>query len=183
MDERLETKLLEEAKAGSAEAFEQAITPHLPMLFAYSRAICADHHAAHDVVQEVALIAHQNLTHLFPQTDFGAWLKAIARRQALSMRRRLTRAPILAEASLEAVYLDPTPDATAPRRDALAGCLRQMEGRLGRILHEHYFVGLKVPDIAHAMNMKRHAIAQLLYRGRVLLRECIQKKLTEEAAS
>lgn len=183
MDERLETELLEAAKAGDREAFERSITPHFPMLFAYSRAVCGDHHAAHDVVQEVALIAHQNLKHLFAQTDFASWLKAIARRQALAMRRKLTRTPVLAESSLEAVYHDPTPAAGAPRREALARCLQGIDGKLGRILHDHYFQGLKVPDLAQAMNLTRHAIAQILYRGRTLLRECIQRRLKVETAT
>jgi len=183
MDERLEGELLEAAKAGDRQAFERAITPHLPMLFAYSRAVCGDHHAAHDVVQEVALIAHQNLNHLFAQTDFASWLKAIARRQALSMRRKLNRAPLLTEPLLETVYHDPTPQAAAPRREALAKCLQGVEGKLGRVLHDHYFQGLKVPELARAMNLTRHAVAQILYRGRTLLRECIQRRLNEEAAS
>src|SRR6266850_2558088 len=35
-------------------------------IFAYSRAIFSDYHAAQDVVQETAIIAFRNLKHLFP---------------------------------------------------------------------------------------------------------------------
>ena len=80
--------LLARAKKGDAIAFEHLIAPHLPMLFAYSRAICLDFHAAQDVVQESAIIAFRNLNHLFPEADFSTWLRAIARRQALEARRK-----------------------------------------------------------------------------------------------
>ena len=83
-----ESDLLDKAKAGDGAAFELLLVPHLPMLFAYSRAICGDYHAAADVVQETALIALRRLDHFFPEADFAAWLKAIARREALSARAR-----------------------------------------------------------------------------------------------
>ena len=37
-----ETELLARAKKGDAPTFERLLTPYLPMLFAYSRAIVGD---------------------------------------------------------------------------------------------------------------------------------------------
>src|SRR5262249_42656769 len=79
-----ESGLLELAKAGDREAFASALGPYLPMLYAYSRSICADHHIAQDVVQQTALIAYRKVGFLFKEVDFGTWLKGIARREALA---------------------------------------------------------------------------------------------------
>src|SRR5204863_498194 len=86
-----EQRLLAQAKKGNAPAFERLVTPYLPMLFAYSRAICLDYHAAQDVVQETAIIAFRNLNHLFPEADLPTWLMSIARRQPLAVLRKLHR--------------------------------------------------------------------------------------------
>ena len=56
MDSPSEPDVVDTAKADAAE-FERGLLPHLPMLFAYSRAICGDYHVAQDVVQQTALIA------------------------------------------------------------------------------------------------------------------------------
>src|SRR5438105_576107 len=96
-----ETELIARAKKGDAPSFEHLMTPYLSMLFAYSRAICSDYHAAQDVVQETAIIAFRNLDHLFPEADFPTWLRAIARRQALDARRKLRRHARFTEEAIE----------------------------------------------------------------------------------
>jgi RNA polymerase sigma-70 factor (ECF subfamily) len=181
MDDPAEIELLNQAKAGDRVAFERALKPHLPTLFGYSRAICGDYHVAQDVVQETALIAFRNLNHLFAETDFATWLRAIARRQALAARRKLARLGLgIVEEAVEAVYQDPSPAATASRRAALQKCLEALGGRLGQVIRGHYFQGSKLAELADAMAMKVNAVKQLLYRARLSLRDCIRERLRLE---
>jgi len=181
MEDAAEIEVLNQAKAGDRAAFECALKPHLPMLFAYSRVICGDYHMAQDVVQETALIAFRNLNHLFPEADFATWLRAIARRQALAARRKLTRVGLgIVEEALEAVYQDPTPTATASRQVALQKCLEALGGRLSQVIQGHYFQGSKLSELADAMAMKVNAVKQLLYRARLSLRDCIRERLRLE---
>jgi RNA polymerase sigma-70 factor (ECF subfamily) len=178
-----ETKLLSAAKAGDAHAFERALRPHLPMLFAYSRAICGDFHAAEDVVQETAQIAYRKLNYLIPEADFAGWLKAIARRQALAARRKLTKASLVAETVIERVYQDPTSAALDRRGEALEMCLRQLEGRAAEAVRAHYFEGVKLNELAPKLAMTPAAVRQMLHRVRLLLLECVQKRLGVESLS
>jgi RNA polymerase sigma-70 factor (ECF subfamily) len=181
MDGSHEMDLVAKAKAGSKAAFEAALRPHLPMLFAYCRAVCGDFHIAQDVVQETALIAFRNLHHLFPEADFATWLRAIARRRALSARRSLARLNLgLVEEAIEGVYQDPTPEATAARREALQVCLEQLHRRLADVVRGHYFQGLKLADLADQMAMNTNAVKQLLFRARQALRDCIRQRLRLE---
>lgn len=172
-----ESRLLDEARSGDAAAFERVLTPYLPMLFAYSRAICGDYHTAQDVVQTTALIAYRNLNHLFPEADFAAWLKAIARRQALAARRGLTRVKLLADDLLEQAYQDPSPAATGPYQDALSRCLDALGGRMAEVVRVHYFQGTKLAAAAEKLELSATAAKQLLYRARLRLRDCVQARL------
>jgi len=179
MDSPTESELLNQAKAGNRKAFERALVPHLPMLFAYSRAIGGDYHTAQDVVQEPALIAFRNLEHLFPEVDFAIWLRAIARRQALAARRKLARLDLgIVEETLESVYQDPT--LTALRREALLKCLEALGGRMAQVIRGHYFEGAKLLELAAEMTMKTNAVKQLLFRARLNLRDCIRERLRLE---
>jgi RNA polymerase sigma-70 factor (ECF subfamily) len=182
MDLSSESELLARAKAGDDQAFAQVLVPYLPMLFAYSRAICGDYHTAQDVVQDTALIAYRNLHHLFPEADFSTWLRAIARRQALSARRSANKLNLVADETLEAAYQDPEPAGWGPQQEALAHCLRILGGRMGQVLQAHYFEGSRLADVAAGMEMNVSAVKQLLYRARLWLHQCVQKRLGLEDA-
>jgi RNA polymerase sigma-70 factor (ECF subfamily) len=173
-----EARLLAQARKGDAAAFERLLVPLLPMLFAYARAICGDHHAAQDVVQETALIGFKNLRHLFPQADFSTWLRAIARRQALEAGRKLRRPAILAEEAVERAYEDPA--AAAARRLLLADCLRALGDRAQGVVREHYFEGSPLSDVASRLNTSLPSVKQLLYRARRLLEDCVRKRVGTE---
>jgi RNA polymerase sigma-70 factor (ECF subfamily) len=177
MNDDREAELLEAAKRGATDAFEEAIRPHLPMLLAYSRAVCGDFHLAQDVVQETALVAFRNLNHLFPEADFASWLKAIARRQALAARRKNLRLATWTDEALEAAYADPTPEAMGPRREALVLCLEGLDAEAGRIVRSHYFDGLKLAALAATLDMNLNTVKTTLYRARLRLLECVERRL------
>ena len=178
-----ESRLIAAAKIGNKEAFEKALRPHLPMLFAYSRAIVLDFHAAEDVVQETAQIAYRKLNFLIPEADFAGWLKAIARRQALAARRKLTKTSLVTEEVIERVYQDLAPATEGRRGEALTECLDGLEGRSADVVKAHYFEGVKLNDLAPRMDMTPMAVRQLLHRVRVLLLDCVRRKLGVENAS
>jgi len=177
-----ETRLIAAAKDGNKEAFERALRPHLPMLFAYSRAIVGDFHAAEDVVQETAQIAYRKLNFLIPEADFAGWLKAIARRQALAARRKLTKTSLVTEEVIERVYQDLAPASEGRRGEALTECMDGLEGRAADVVKAHYFDGIKLSDLASRLDMKPVAIRQLLHRVRVLLLDCMRRRLGVENA-
>jgi RNA polymerase sigma-70 factor (ECF subfamily) len=172
-----ESELLDRAKSGDRSAFERALAPYLPMLYAYSRSICTDHHLAQDVVQETALIAYRKLRFLFPEVDFGTWLKGIARRQALSERRKAARLRPVVEEILESVFDDPTPQAVAPEREALDDCLKRLTGQAAQIVGAHYFQGSKLTEIATLLKLNCNTVRTVLHRARLALEDCIRGKL------
>jgi RNA polymerase sigma-70 factor (ECF subfamily) len=169
--------LLELAMAGDKDAFGRALSPYLPMLYAYSRSLCGDHHLAEDVVQQTALIAYRKLGFLFPEVDFGTWLKGIARREALSERRKAARLRPTVEGIIEAAYDDPTPVAVAAEREALGECLKNLKGQAAEIVSAHYFQGHKLTEIAKMKNLNGNTVRTLLHRARLALEECVRGRL------
>ena len=175
-----EAELVERAKNGDQGAFERALSPYLPMLYAYSRVLCADHHTAEDVMQQTALIAWRKLSFLFPEVDFGTWLKGIARREALSERRKSARLRPAVEAILEAAYDDPSHAAVAPEREALGECLKQLQGQAAEVVNAHYFQGEKLTDIARLRNLNFNTVRTVLHRARKALEDCVRGKLAAQ---
>ena len=177
MDMVNEDELINRSKAGDTQAFEELIAPHLTMLLAYSRAICGDHHSAEDVVQETALIASRNINNLFKEADFAGWLKAIARRQSLSARRKNLKLRPQLEAVIEQAYEDPSPEFTSHRQSALTECLKTLRDRTGRIVRAHYFEGTSVKDMAESFNLNVNTVKTILSRARMALEECTQRHM------
>ncbi|OAI48400.1 hypothetical protein AYO44_07135 [Planctomycetaceae bacterium SCGC AG-212-F19] len=177
-----EAELIARAKAGDREAFAHALTPYLPMLYAYSRCLSGDHHIAQDVVQQTALIAYRKIGFLFPEVDFGTWLKGIARREALSERRKAAKLRTVIEEVLEAAYDDPTPAAVAPEREALDECLKRLQGQAAAIVTAHYFDGEKLTDIARQRGLNGNTVRTVLHRARLLLEECVRGRLAVEGS-
>ena len=172
METPSESVLIGRVKSGDIAAFELALAPHLPMLGAYSRAICGDFHRAQDVVQETALIAWRNLHHLFPQVDFASWLKGIARRQALAARRAGGRLRPAIEEELEGAYEDPSP-ASGPVHEALRNCVDKLEEPSRRLVRGHYFDGKSLAVLSDELNLKINTIKTVMHRARQLLQICV----------
>jgi RNA polymerase sigma-70 factor (ECF subfamily) len=183
MDAVNEAELLARAQAGDTAAFEESVKPHLAMLFAYSRAICGDHHAAQDVVQETVLIAYRKLSLFFVEADFSTWLRAIARREALNARKKLAKMPLLAEDAIERYYAEPQSEAESPERQALRACLQLLAGRMSSVIRGYYFEGRPLAELAASMNQTVSAVKQLLYRARLALRDCVRRRLAQESGT
>lgn len=71
-------------------------------------------------------------------------------------------------------------DSEADRRfDALYDCLDALPEKSRDLIRKHYFDAIPLVDIAAARQQKPEAIRQLFARIRAKLRECIQRKTSE----
>ena len=177
-----EDELIRRAQAGDTEAFDQVFAPYLPMLLAYCRALCADYHYAQDAVQETAVVAFRNLSRFFPESDFAAWLKAIARRQALAAGRRWRRLTRISERLVEEVYEEPTDAEGLARRAALTRCLQKLPDQMGAVVRSHYFEGNPLAAVAKRLQLSLSAAKVTLFRAREKLRECTRRQLATGGA-
>lgn len=156
---------------------------HRTELFAYLLASVRNAHDAEDLLQDVSLAASSSWAQYLPGTPFLAWAREIARRRILDYGRRMSRRHALLEPEvLEAL------DAAAvaveaegplePRRDALRLCLAKVGGDARRIIELRYAEKADVPRIAREVGRTVQASYAILKRTKVLLRECIDRRLS-----
>jgi len=87
---------------------------------------------------------------------------------------------LVADDVIERVYQDPAPAAAGRRGEALTDCIDKLEGRAAQAVKGHYFDGVKLNELADRMGMTSVAMRQLLHRVRVLLLECVRRRLSVE---
>ena len=184
-----ELALIERARAGDEDAFEQLVVRHADRVYGALRRFGLEPGDAEDVAQEVFLRAWRGLTLFEGRAQLSTWLYRIAFNEA---QRRLGRhdPPTVA----------PTPDgedplaeiADTPERGPAAqaleqefeamleGALRQlpMEWRAAVVLRD--LEGLSTKDAAVVAGVRESAFKSRLHRGRMELRGLLEPYLGPE---
>lgn len=172
-----------EAKADDRGAFERLISSYLPRLVAYAWALCGDYQTGQDVVQEVLLVAYRKRESMPPAAGLAGWLLTIVRFEALNARRKLARVEPLADELIDRLYGSAAPSCSPKQVEALSRCVESLVGRMSELVRAHYFGGLSLREIAPRLGLSLNATKQLLYRARLALRACVQKRLATETTS
>ena len=154
-------------------------------LFGFIRAILRNTHDAEDLFQEVVRIILEKAAEGAEVQDFRAWAKEIARRQALQ-HWRLVRArkavsmPTEEMAELVGeIYMkhSPVPADLSDEQDALRECLGRMPERNAQLFRLRYVSDQGYEAIARAVQGSEAAIRRMISRVRVLLVECVRRRL------
>ncbi len=91
LDEAIESKLLEQAKQGSQEAFEKLVMAHEKTIYAICLRMLCNEQEAYDAAQEVCLKVWKQLGTFEGNAKFTTWLYRIATNQCLDMLRKQKR--------------------------------------------------------------------------------------------
>ena len=135
-----------------------------------------------DLAQQSFVSAYQSLKSFRVGTDFYAWLRQIAYNHLRaelekSNRRKRLEADYLEEVG--AAEFDQRLGRDNPREDALEA-LRDCVGRLPEtsreILQRHYGDGRPIAEIAGKLGRPAGSVKVTMFKIRVRLKECIQKK-------
>lgn len=190
MDE--EARFIEEALAGSEEAFCRLVRLHQGRVRTFlSRSI---HRAdlVDDLAQEVFLSAYHSLRTYKKESPLGVWLLGIARHQALRHLRDEGRRRARESGRLRAILASfqaeeaarSGADETSFEREmaALRDCLQDLPAESSQMVTEHYFEGRSLVSLAGQLGRKEGTVRVALLRIRASLRRCVQGKLTVEGA-
>jgi RNA polymerase sigma-70 factor (ECF subfamily) len=170
--------------AGDAQAFAGLVRLYQQAVWRIAAALLRDRDATESLVQQVFVDAYFHLDQYAPGTDFGAWVRTIARnalrkdlrtadredRRLATYRRRLAER-LRAEA---AGAHDDSEEYVA----ALRGCRQQLPPRDAELVRMRYENGLSFEEIAKAQGQSPEAVQRMISRIRCRLRECIQTKLS-----
>lgn len=88
MEAASDEMLIERARLGSKDAYQELLARHRGRAFQWARQMTPDHHLAEDIVQEALLRAFLKLGTVTDLTKFLPWLRTVVRNQALMKLRR-----------------------------------------------------------------------------------------------
>jgi len=147
-----------------------------PSLFAFVLSLVRDFDRAEDVVQETAVVVMEQARDFAPGTDFGAWVRRIARNKVYNANRAARRTVALspeAVGAIEAAF----PETDAGWFDALRHCMTKLADRAREIVRLHYHERLAGAAIAARIGMTVEAVHMGLSRARAALADCVERRL------
>lgn len=164
-----------------------AIEYHGRWLKPFVLATVGDRAAVDDILQEVFCIAYEKRESFMPGTNFGAWLRGIARNCVRRYYEKRKRVPVVTGEALVEVESEADrwernlmdKDWYAERIHALRECLARIENKARRVLEERYSYGKSAEDVAHILKITLSAVYSLAFRTREALARCVKGKLAE----
>lgn len=170
------------------ESFGLLVREHQAGLRAFVRMLGADAAAVDDLAQEVFLVAWRRLADFEAGTDFGKWLRGIARHLVTNERRKEARRARLLPFAVTDLLVHQADSDPAERGDvrrlvlAMEECVAQLPSRHREILQRRYAASENGTALARELSMRADTLRQTLLRIRVVVKECIQRKAVEVRA-
>jgi RNA polymerase sigma-70 factor, ECF subfamily len=180
-----ESALVDRAKAGDREAFEELVRRHAERLYAVVLRFVADAEEAQEVTQDAFLRAWRGIARFEGRSLFFTWLYRIGINEA---KRRVRRQPAVPVASLDD---EPVPDAPdwseAPETRSELGDLRRVLEEAIRSLPVEYrativlrdIEGLTTREAAEIMDVGEAAFKSRLHRARLAVRRAVDDYFVE----
>jgi RNA polymerase sigma-70 factor, ECF subfamily len=164
--------------------FEELCAPQRQSLLAYLFTLCGDYHLAEDLVQDSLTIALSKREHYFPEADFGAWLRAIARNVWMRERQNLSRQPAtsaIVEDLADEVFSSQRYNAHdwETERKSLRACIGELKADDRDMVAAHFKAGRKYSDIATAAGRTLSWVKVRMFRARKILADCVRRRLAE----
>ena len=164
---------------------EAAVRQNQRWLTAYVLAQTGDPTAADDLVQDVFSIAFEKRGAFEPGTNFGAWLRSIARNVVLRYFERRSRRPVIdrdeAMARLDQLAAAAEDRAVDPawagsRAELLRECLKELTEKARRLVSERYGMGRSPAAVSASTGQSISAVNVGLFRARAALSDCLRRK-------
>ena len=179
MDQR---ELVERAGRGDHDAFAVLVRGSIARLDAAARLILHDPELARDAVQEALVGAWRDLPGLRDPERFDAWIHRITVNSCLNLLRRRRRRVI--EIELSPIDDVPLPDIGSfiADRDLVEKALRRLDPEWRAVVVTHFFLGMSLPQTAHALGIPLGTAKSRLHRSLAAMRGAIEAEPGTEAA-
>jgi len=188
--------LVHATKDGDVAAFEQLVKRYGRKLLRIAQCVTHNREDSQDAVQEAFLKAYQNMAEFREDSQFSTWLIRITLNQSL-MKLRKQRA--VREVSLDEGFqadedilpielTDWAPDPeqlypTSELRNILIKALKELRPVLRAVFVLRDIEGLSTTQTAEVLNLSHTAVKARLWRGRLQLRERLNRYFSKETES
>jgi RNA polymerase sigma-70 factor (ECF subfamily) len=183
--QRRDMILLDRARDGDLNAFNDLVVVYQDKLFALIVRMVPDRDAASDAVQEAFFSAYRNMAG-FRGGSVKSWLSRIAINAAMDAQRLKKRRPADPYPELEDDTWQPPADAsadpvttslTAERHQALNGALAKITGDQRNAIVLYDVEGYGYAEIAELTNVSVGTVKSRIHRGRLALRELLHDRM------
>jgi RNA polymerase sigma-70 factor (ECF subfamily) len=177
--------LIEQARGGELEAFNQLVVVYQDYLFALVVRVVGDRETAADAVQEAFFSAYRNLDR-FRGDSFRSWLTRIALNAATDVLRLRKRKPADPFPEWEDdAWQPPAPESDSPERQAMLRMRSHaLVAALNQITHDQrtaivlYDVeGYDYQEIADMTGVSLGTVKSRIHRGRLALRDLLSPEM------
>jgi RNA polymerase sigma-70 factor, ECF subfamily len=169
-------------QAAHALRVQTLFVQHQPQIRGFIQSLVPDFAAADDLLQECFLTVSEKALEFSLDSNFPAWVRAIARYKILALHRDRCRGPLLlAEDVLDALMLaapesEPEHSQTAhPALDVLRDCLQKLAPAAREMIQLRYFAQHGPTEISRLRTCSVNAVNVTLARAREALRLCVQR--------
>ena len=175
--------LVDEARAGSQEAFAQLVTRYERRVFNLARALTASDADADDLGQEVFLRVYRGLGRFRGDSTFRTWLYRVAvnvirshlaRRSVADLFRWQASGPGRVEADPDSLPAASDHEEDLVRRDAIDRALARLKPDLRVAVTLRDIDGLDYKEIADVTRVPIGTVMSRIARGREQLRPLLQ---------
>ncbi len=186
--------LVHASKNGDVTAFEQLVKRYDRKLLRIAQNVTHNREDSQDAVQEAFLKAFQHLGEFREDSQFSTWLIRITLNQSLMKVRKQRRS--IREVSLEEDFQAgenmlpievadwaPNPEQlyrASELRDILIKALRELRPILSVVFVLRDIEGLSIAETAEVLSLSHSAVKARLWRGRLQLRERLNKYFRKE---
>jgi RNA polymerase sigma-70 factor (ECF subfamily) len=172
-------QLMRRAQAGDRPAFDAMVAATAPGTRAYL-ALHLDLADVDDVAQEVYLHLYDHLADYRPGSSLLAWLRTVARLQALArlrerQRRHAAHGRYVAE--MRTMLADEAESLPVDGGDLVARlrhCLARLSATARAVIESRYFAGASVQAIAADRGESANQVSVTLWRSRQALARCLE---------
>jgi len=178
-------RIVAEVLAGNTQAFADLVRLYQQTVWRIAAALLRDRDATENLVQQVFVDAYFHLDQYAPGTDFGAWIRTVARNRLRKELRTAGREDRRLATYRERLAERLRSEATGMRDDsdayvaALRGCRQALPARDAELVRMRYEKGLSFEAIARTQGQSPEAVQRMISRIRFRLRDCIQHKLND----
>lgn len=171
---------LRRAQAGDPDAYGSVVAVTQARLRAFLAGYVPQAQWVDDLAQQTFVSAYQSLRQFQVGTDFYAWLRQIAYNhlraelERAGRRRRLEKEYLLGVSEL-ARRLE-RESGTDDSLDALRECVRALPPTSRQIVRGRYEEGRSLGEIASGLGRTADSLKVTLFKIRVQLRECVERK-------
>jgi RNA polymerase sigma-70 factor (ECF subfamily) len=178
-------RIVTEVLAGDTQAFAGLVRLYQETVWRIAAVLLRDRDATENLVQQVFVDAYFHLDQYTPGSDFGAWIRTVARNRLRKELRTAGREDRRLAAYRERLAERLKAEATGPHDDAeayvaaLRACRESLPPRDAALVRLRYEQGQSFEVIAKTQGQSADAVQRMISRIRVRLRDCIQKKLND----